>query len=154
MPLVCYRFCRGLKGPPSCYLPFPRCHPNGAGVCVCECVSVCRTKIVELSQWGEESQVRVYVCVVPLGETEANSRKWIGMEDLARDSGVKMKEFLHTQRNSLSLSLTLHRGCRSLLLSASGCTLYLRHLGFTNTCSHTNTSLGYAQPHTHAPTST
>lgn len=65
------------------------------------------------AKWAEASQACVYVCVcecvriVPLGETIANSRKWIGMEGLARDSGVKMKEFFHTCSNSLPLSFCL-----------------------------------------------
>lgn len=104
---------------------------------VCLSVSVCRTEIAKLSQRGEGSQVCVYVCVVPSGETEANSRKWIGMEDLARDSGVKMKEFLHTQ----TLSLPLCHSPSCLLLSLSSLlldALYLCHLGFTSTCSYAN----------------
>lgn len=39
----------------------------------------------------------VRLCVVPFDETEATSRKWAGMEDLTRDSGLKMKEFFYTQ---------------------------------------------------------
>lgn len=113
MPLGCYSFCRGAKGPPSCCLPFPRCHPNGPSLCVCDSFSVCRSKIAELSQWHGESQACVCVCLCvrcPI-EAEANSRKWIGMEDLAWDSGVKMKEFLHIHSKTPSLSFTLPSFC-------------------------------------------
>lgn len=45
--------------------------------------------------------VLLHVCVVPLDKAEANSKKWIGMEGLNRDCGVKMKKFLHRSRNPL-----------------------------------------------------
>ena len=108
MPLGCYSFCRGAKGPPSCCLPFPRCPPNGPSVCASVSVCLCVEARLQSFHSGVKRAklVCMYVCVVPLGETEANSRKWIGMEGLARDSGVKMKEFFHTQRNSLSLFLS------------------------------------------------
>lgn len=100
------------------------------------------------AKWAEASQACVYVCVcecvriVPLGETIANSRKWIGMEGLARDSGVKMKEFFHTCSNSLPLSFCLFLSLSLSLpsspsLSASGWTLHLCYLGL-NSCSHAN----------------
>lgn len=102
----------------------------------------------------------VYELVVPSGETIANSRKWIGMEDLARDSGVKMKEFFHTLAHARTHANTHTRQTLPLTslpvsfpspsLSASGCTLYLCHLGFRNTCSHANVGPQYAQPHAHA----
>lgn len=36
VPLGCYSFCRGAKGPPSCSWPFPCCHPDRHNVCVCQ----------------------------------------------------------------------------------------------------------------------
>lgn len=78
-------------------------------VCACVSVSLCVEARLQSFHSGVMCAkfVCMCVCVVPLGETQANSGKWIGMEDLARDSGVKMKEFLHTHRNTLSLSLLL-----------------------------------------------
>lgn len=146
MPLGCYSFCRGVKGPPSCCLPFPSCHPNGPSVHVCECLSVCRSKIAELSQWGDVSQVCMYVCLCrPIGWDSSKLREmdWHGRPRRGfwgEDERVPS----HTQKHTLSLFPILAS------LSASGCSLYLCHLGFTNTCSHANTSLGHAQPPTHA----
>ena len=76
-------------------------------VCVCASAGVCLCVGAGLQRFHSGVRRAKFVCVVPLGETIANSRKWIGMEGLARDSGVKMKEFFHTQRNSLSLFLPL-----------------------------------------------
>lgn len=96
------------RDPPAAACHFLAVIPMGR---VCERVSVslcAEARFAELSQRGDVSQVCVCVCVseclrvcvVPLGETEANSGKWIGMEDLARDCGVKMKEFLHSRTHT------------------------------------------------------
>lgn len=114
MPLGCYSFCRGVKGPPSCCLPFPSRHPNRPSVCVCECLSVCRSKIAELSQWGDASQVCVYVCLCrPIGWDWSKLREmdWHGRPRQGfwgEDERVPSHTCAHTHSLSrLSLSLLL-----------------------------------------------
>ncbi len=94
----------------------------------------------------------VCVCVVPLGETEANSRKWIGMEGLARDSGVKMKEFFHTHRNSRSLSPpSLFLLQDALFISATWASLTHVHIQ-TKAWDMNNHTPTHSRPHKHTHT--
>lgn len=142
MPLGCYSFCGGAEGPPSCCLPFPRCHPGGRRVCasagVCLCVGA------GLQRFHSGVRRAKFVCVVPLGETIANSRKWIGMEGLARDSGVKMKEFFHTQRNSLSFPPPLFLLQDALFISATWASVTHVHMQMQAWDMHKRTP-----PHSH-----
>lgn len=140
MPLGCYSFCRGAKGPPSCCLPFPRCHPNGPSLCVCDSFSVCRSKIAELSQWHGESQACVCVSVCALshwGWSQLQEMDWHGRPRLGfwgEDERVPS----HTLKNSLSLLYS----SLFLLLDAP-------FISATNTCSRSTQTCIITQTNSH-----